>query len=101
VVWTRTLTLGHGESTTFTYSVNIDDVMSGTIIENSDYSIKYLIDKVAIGEPHTVTVIAPILLLSKETWPLTLGSNRVMTYTILVLNNGLNKGSVATTLVIT
>jgi uncharacterized repeat protein (TIGR01451 family) len=89
--------VGHWSSTTFTFSVDIDDVMSGTIIHNDEYSVEYLSDKLAVGEPYTVTVIDPILLLSKETWPFPPGSNREMTYTITVLN----KGSLATDLVIT
>jgi uncharacterized repeat protein (TIGR01451 family) len=95
-VWDTMLTLDHQQSSTYTFSVNIGDVTSGTIINNQNYSAEYLTDKLAVGDPYTVTVIDPILKLSKESWPFPPGSNREMTYTITVLN----KGSLATDLIV-
>jgi uncharacterized repeat protein (TIGR01451 family) len=52
---------------------------------------------VSYGEPYTLTVTDPVFLLSKYVWPDPPGSNRLMTYTLTLLN----KGSLATDLVVT
>ncbi len=97
VTWTRDVTLGLGETSLFNFSVDVADVPSGTIISNQTYQVASAETGVTLGEPYTVTVIAPDLLLFKETWPDPPGSNREMTYTLTVLN----RGSLATNLVIT
>jgi uncharacterized repeat protein (TIGR01451 family) len=97
VTWTRNVTLDTGETSVFTFSVDVADVPSGTIISNQTYQVANAETGVTLGEPYTVTVIDPVLLLHKETWPDPPGSNREMTYTLTVLN----RGSLATNLVIT
>jgi uncharacterized repeat protein (TIGR01451 family) len=97
VTWTRQMTLDLGDSTEFTFSVEVGDVLSGTVITNDDYQVASPDAGVAAGEPHTVTVINPILFLSKHVWPDPPGSNREMTYTLELFN----VGSLATDLVIT
>ncbi len=39
VTWTRTVTLSLGETSLFTFSVNVDNVLSGTVITNSMYQV--------------------------------------------------------------
>jgi uncharacterized repeat protein (TIGR01451 family) len=97
VTWTRHITLELGETTVFTFSVDVSDVPSGTVITNDDYQVTSPETGVTAGEPYTVTVVDPIFLLSKEVWPDPPGSNREMTYTLTLLN----VGSLATNLVIT
>ena len=97
VTWTRWVTLGLGETTTFTLSVDVDDVPSGTILTNAVYKVSSSASGVTTGEPYTVTVVDPSFLFSKSVWPDPPGSNREMTYTLTVLN----VGSLATGLVIT
>jgi uncharacterized repeat protein (TIGR01451 family) len=97
VTWTRQMTLDLGDSTEFTFSVEVGDVLSGTVIANDDYQVASPDAGVAVGEPHTVTVINPILSLSKHVWPDPPGSNREMTYILELFN----VGSLATDLVIT
>lgn len=97
VTWTSTVDLGFGESTPFTFSVNIDpDVVSGTVITNQTYLVVSP-EEISVGEPYTTTVIDPIFILYKSVDPDPPGSNREMTYTLTVLN----LGSKATDLVIT
>lgn len=96
VTWTRNVTLATGEETIFTFSVTVDNVVSGTVITNDEYGLSSAV-AVTSGEPVTVTVIDPILSLSKHTWPDPPGSNREMTYYLTVLNSG----SLATNVVIT
>jgi hypothetical protein len=80
VTWTRAVTLALGESTLFTFSVDIGDVPSGTVISNENYGVAASFG-VTTGQPYTVTVVDPILLVSKKVcWPAG-GSNREMTYT--------------------
>ena len=97
VTWLRTVTLDTGQTTSFTFSVTVDNVVSGTIISNDTYQVEGSPGGVAAGAVHTTTVIDPILFLAKEVWPDPPGSNREMTYTLTLLN----KGSLATSLVIT
>jgi uncharacterized repeat protein (TIGR01451 family) len=96
VTWTRDVTLELGQTTGFTFSVQISDISSGTVITNQDYQVASPSD-VTIGEPYTTTVIDPILSIAKHVWPDPPGSNREMTYTLTLLNSG----SLATNLVIT
>jgi uncharacterized repeat protein (TIGR01451 family) len=96
VTWTRSITLDFGASTVFTFSVDVADVPSGTVIQNDQYQVASPYG-ISAGEPHTVTVVSPVFLLGKSFWPDPPGSNHEMTYTITVLNIG----SLATDLVIT
>ena len=96
VTWHRSVDLEFGETSTFTFSVNVGDVPSGTVIENNDYLVVGA-GGIGVGEPYTATVIDPIFILSKSIFPDPPGSNREMTYTLTVLN----LGSKATDLVIT
>jgi uncharacterized repeat protein (TIGR01451 family) len=88
VTWTRRVTLGLGERTVFTFSVDVDDVPSGTVLTNADYWVTSPEIGTDYGEPYTVTVVDPILSISKRVWPDPPGSNREMTYTLTVLNAG-------------
>jgi len=97
VTWTRSVNLAFGEATTFTFSVDIDNVPEGTIINNAAYQVASAVTGVTVGEAYTVTVVKPSLKLFKEVSPDPPGSNREMTYTLIVLN----QGSLATNLVIT
>lgn len=96
VTWTRAITLAYGEVTTFTFTVLVDDVTSGTVILNDQYALSSTLGMTS-GLPYSNTIIDPILSLNKTTWPDPPGSNREMTYTLHVLN----QGSLATNLVIT
>jgi len=87
VTWTRHITLDLGETTEFTFSVDVSNVPSGTVIANEDYQVASPVG-VAHGDVYTVTVVDPIFLLFKETWPDPPGSNRELTYTLTVLNQG-------------
>jgi len=95
VTWQRSVDLDFGETSTFTFSVNVGDVTSGTVLENDKYGVAGA-GGIGVGEPYTTTVIDPILILSKSIFPDPPGSNREMTYTLTVLN----LGSKATDLVI-
>ncbi|MGE5223792.1 MAG: hypothetical protein ACM3PY_15245 [Omnitrophica WOR_2 bacterium] len=97
VKWTRNVTLSMGESSWFTYSVNIGKVPSGTVITNQNYQVSSALTGVSTGKVYTTTVINPILYITKQVFPDPPGSNREMTYTLTVLN----KGSLATNLVVT
>ena len=97
VTWNRAVTLGHGDTTEFTFSVDVGDILSGTIISNDSYQVASAKTDITSGQPYTVTVVDPILRINKHVWPDPPGSNREMTYTLEVLN----KGSLATDLVIT
>ncbi len=100
ITWTRSVNLGLGASTQFTFSVHTGGVLSGTKIVNDDYRVtwtKLQTPTVTAGPPYTVTVIDPIFLLSKKTVPDPPGANSDLTY-ILTLYN---RGSLATNLVIT
>lgn len=89
VTWNRDVTLDFGETSTFTFSVNVGDVTSGTVINNETYLVnKVGGDEIGVGEPYTTTVIDPILILSKSVYPDPPGANREMTYTLTVLNLG-------------
>jgi uncharacterized repeat protein (TIGR01451 family) len=87
VTWIRDVTLDFGETTSFTFSVKVSDVPSGTVIENQDYFVQGAGD-VKEGSPYTTTVIDPILILSKSVDPDPPGSSREMTYTLTALNLG-------------
>ncbi len=97
VTWTRSATLDLGETTAFTFSVDVSDVPSGTVITNDRYQVASSETDVTSGQPYTVTIVDPIFSLTKHTWPDPPGSNRQMTYTLDLLN----QGSLATDLVIT
>lgn len=97
VTWTRSVTLELGQSTNFTFSVMINDVPSGTVITNDMYQLTPPGGDIVNGEPYTTTVVNPEFFLDKHVWPDPPGSNRPLTYTLSLLN----KGSVATGLVIT
>ncbi|MGD8791268.1 MAG: hypothetical protein PVF47_01855 [Anaerolineae bacterium] len=97
VTWTRTISLGFGEGTSFWFSVDVGDVPSGTEIVNKEYSATSPDTGVTAGDPYTVTIVDPILTLYKEIWPDPPGSNREATYTLSLINHG----SLATALVIT
>ena len=96
VTWTRSVSLAFQESTVFTFSVKVDDVTSGTVITNDDYYVTSTQTGIEAGEAYTVTIIDPILYISKEVEPHPPGSNREMTYILTVLN----KGSLATDLTV-
>ena len=96
VTWYRTVDLAFGETSTFTFSVSVGDVASGTVIHNDNYLVIGP-EAIQVGDPYTNTVIDPIFVLSKGTFPDPPGSNNEMTYTLTVLN----LGSMATDLVIT
>ena len=97
VTWTRPVTLALGETTAFTFSVNVGDVPSGTVISNSNYEVIGPGSTITTGQLYTVTVVKPIFSLSKQTWPDPPGSNRELTYTLTLLN----QGSLATSVVVT
>ncbi len=97
VTWTRDISLETGEQTEFTFSVLVDDVISGTVITNDDYTVQGQGLTLTAGLPHTITVVSPDLLLWKEIRPDPPGSNRDLTYTLTLFN----QGSLATGLVIT
>jgi uncharacterized repeat protein (TIGR01451 family) len=98
VTWNRDVTLDTGETSVFTFSVNVNnDVISGTAINNSTYNVTGQNLPAVSGGPYTVTVIEPIFLISKQVYPFPPGSNREMTYTLSVFN----KGSLATGLEVT
>jgi len=97
VTWTRQVSLELGESTEFTFTVDVGDVPSGTVIVNDNYQVSSSVSGVTKGEDYKVTVVDPEFFLSKYTTPDPPGSNREMTYTLVLLN----KGSLATDLEIT
>ena len=97
VAWKRTVDLDTGASSLFTFTVTVDDVFSGTVINNRVYRVSSGGQIQDVGEPYTVTVLDPILKISKYVEPEPPGSNREFTYTI----NILNQGSLATDLVVT
>ena len=97
VTWHRHVDLDLEESTSFTFSVTINDIPSGTVIANTNYQVEAHDVGITHGELYTVTVVDPIFYLSKQVNPDPPGCNREMTYTLTVLN----KGSLATGLVIT
>jgi uncharacterized repeat protein (TIGR01451 family) len=97
VTWARSIDLGVGATTAFTFSVDVMDVPSGTVVTNQSYQVEGPAGVITAGLPHTITVIDPILSLYKETDPDPPGANREMTYTLTLLN----KGSLAKDLVVT
>ncbi len=97
VTWNRNVTLPTGGTSNFVYAVTVGSVPSGTVITNNNYRVQNPETGIAPGKVYTVTILKPILFLYKETDPFPPGSNREMTYTLIVLN----KGSLATNLVIT
>jgi uncharacterized repeat protein (TIGR01451 family) len=97
VTWQQPVSLETGASSVFTFSVDIDQVPSGTVIANNVYGVDSAVTDPVAGEPLTVTVIDPIFHISKTTFPDPPGSNREVTYTLSVLNSG----SLATDLEVT
>jgi uncharacterized repeat protein (TIGR01451 family) len=96
VMWTHPVSLNFGETTEFTFTVEIGDVPSGTVINNDVYAVVSSEADGGLGEPYAATVVDPILILSKSVFPDPPGANSEMTYTLTVLN----LGSMATDLVI-
>jgi uncharacterized repeat protein (TIGR01451 family) len=98
VTWQRDLNLEHGASDVFSFTVNVDaDVPSGTVITNDTYQVSNTGIGTTVGDVYTTTVVDPIFFISKYLEPDPPGANREVTYTISVLN----KGSLATDLVVT
>lgn len=97
ITWTLPVTLLHGETSVFTFSVQVDDVVSGTVLNNEQYQVENPLSGLAVGEPYTLTVVDPILFVNKIIIPDPPGSNGEATYRLTVLN----KGSKATDLLIT
>ncbi len=97
VTWERIVDLETGASTVFTYTVDVNDVPSGTVITNDNYQVEGTGLDLTVGEVHTTTVTDPILSIYKQIWPDPPGSNREAIYTLTVFN----KGSMATDLVVT
>jgi uncharacterized repeat protein (TIGR01451 family) len=97
VTWMRNVNLEFGESSVFTFSVDVADVTSGTVIYNDSYWVESAESDLSAGSPYTVTIIDPILSLFKRTEPDPPGSNREATYILELFNSG----SLATDLVIT
>jgi uncharacterized repeat protein (TIGR01451 family) len=97
ITWNSTVTLGTGATSIFTFSVTVDDVVSGTVITNDQYDVTGPDGIPSPGEIYTVTIVDPILYISKYAQPDPPGSNREMDYFLTVLN----KGSQATDLTIT
>ena len=96
VTWNRNVNLGTGESSEFTFVVDVSSVPSGTVITNDTYQVSSALTGVASGEVVTTTIIDPILFIYKTVWPDPPGSNRELTYTLTIFN----KGSLATDLTI-
>jgi uncharacterized repeat protein (TIGR01451 family) len=88
ITWNRTVTMALGETSVFTFAVNVGNVPSGTVLTNDNYDVNSPVTNLTVGESYTTTVIAPIFLLSKEMWPDPRGSNRELTYMITVVNVG-------------
>ncbi len=97
VTFNRNVNLLTGETSVFTFSVDVQDVPSGTVITNDEYSVSYLTNQLDLGDPYTTTVLDPELYIAKQIVPDPPGSNGDASYTISVLN----LGSLATNLVIT
>jgi uncharacterized repeat protein (TIGR01451 family) len=96
VTWDLSSNLKTGETSVFTFSVLVGDVLSGTVLHNDTYSVQSEAG-FGVGEAYTTTVIDPILILSKGISPDPPGGNSEVTYTLTVFN----LGSMATDLVIT
>ncbi len=88
VTWDRPVDLDTGDSEYFFYTVQVGDVPSGTVISNDNYRVYNPEVGLAVGKVYTTTVLDPNLFLYKETDPYPPGSNREMTYTLVVLNKG-------------
>ena len=88
VNWTRSVSLVTGASSVFTFIVEVAGVPSGTVIRNEQYQVSSELTGVSAGELYTVTAVNPELFISKTTWPDPPGSNRELTYTLVVLNRG-------------
>jgi uncharacterized repeat protein (TIGR01451 family) len=96
VTWTRHVSLEQGASTVFTFSVDVGDVPSGTVITNDTYHVTSAETTMSDGDPYTTKIVDPIFRIYKSVQPDPPGSNRELTYTITVVN----LGSLATDLVI-
>ena len=97
VTWTRNVSLNYGQSETFTFTVMVGDVADGAVISNQLYKVSSAQSTTTVGKPYTVTIIDPKFSLWKTHFPDPPGSNRPLTYTLTVFN----QGSLATSLVIT
>lgn len=87
VTWNRIVNLDTNETSVFTFSVMVDDVLSGTVITNDNYEVTGP-DGSSAGEVVTVTVVDPILYIFKYVQPDPPGSNREMDYYLTVFNRG-------------
>jgi uncharacterized repeat protein (TIGR01451 family) len=96
VTWFDSVDLGFDETSMYTFSVQLGDVPSGTVINNDTYLVVSQ-DDIRAGDPYSTTVVDPIFILSKSVFPDPPGANREMTYTLTLLN----LGSKATDVVIT
>lgn len=96
ITWTRNVNLDTFATSTFTFSVNVNNVPSGTVLLNANYNVYSSQTGLVAGAPYTTTVVSPKLSISKIASPDPPGSNREMTYTLTVLN----MGSLATNLVV-
>jgi uncharacterized repeat protein (TIGR01451 family) len=96
VIWKRLVDLNTGETAWFSFTVQVGDVPSGTVITNDHYQVADELGGLSTGQVYTTSVLDPILFLYKDTQPFPPGSNQEMTYTLTVLN----KGSLATDLVV-
>jgi uncharacterized repeat protein (TIGR01451 family) len=97
VTWTGQVSLDTGEELQFVFSVLVGDVPSGTVIVNDEYEVASLETGITTGEPYSVTIVDPILLMMKSVEPDPPGSSREALYTLTLVN----VGSLATGLVIT
>jgi len=88
VTWKDTVNLDTGDTAVYTYSVNVNNVLSGTVISNDQYQVYSAKTGVVAGDVYTVTVVNPILHISKSVSPDPPGSNRLISYTLTVLNTG-------------
>jgi uncharacterized repeat protein (TIGR01451 family) len=88
VTWTRDLNLPTGASSIFTFTVQVNDVPSGTMITNDQYGVRSLETGLTAGQPYTVTVTGPVFLIDKKILPDPPGSNGTATYELTLLNQG-------------
>lgn len=88
VRWNNIVNLDLGETAAYTFSVNVGSVPSGTVITNDQYQVSSPLSGVSSGKPYTNTIVSPIFSISKSVFPDPPGSNREMTYTLTVLNQG-------------
>lgn len=96
VTWNRTLDMATGDTSVFSFTVKVKDLVSGTVLTNDNYSVSSEPTGLTAGAPYTVTVVDPDLVIYKEIFPDPPGANREAEYRLTVRN----RGSLATGLVI-